>query len=81
MIEDILAMVGVTSAPTIAGIKAFLNLRDRIASTESKQTSNHEIITVKLDAIAEKIDLRCDALEQRINRVERSMNGYLKHDV
>lgn len=76
MIDEILTALGVVSVPTGAGFKAFLNLRDRVQKTESKQESNHDIVLVKLDAISQKIDLRCDALDERLERVERKvLNG------
>lgn len=72
MIDQILTALGITMIPTGAGVKGFLSLRDRVQKVESQ----HEIVLVKLDAIAEKIDLRCDALEQRIDRIERKvLNG------
>ena len=76
MIDTILTALGIVSVPTGAGIKGFLTLRDRVAKLETLQPSNHEIVLVKLDAISDKIDLRCDALEQRVERIERKvLNG------
>ena len=86
-LDTILTALGIVSVPSGAGVKAFLSLRDRVAKVESAQTADsdkqdikHEVLLVKLDAISDKIDLRCDALEGRVGRIERSMNGYLKHD-
>lgn len=83
MITEILTALGIVSVPTGAGVSGWLALRDRITKLESQQPStamesglNHEIVLVKLDAISEKIDLRCDALEKRVDRIERKvLNG------
>ena len=76
MTEQILTALGAVAGPTAAGIKAFFSLRDRMTKTEAKQSSNHEIILVKLDSIALLIEQRCDFLEQRINRIEKKvLNG------
>lgn len=75
-LDNVLTALGIASVPTGAGIKGFLSLRDRIAKVESKQSSDEAIVLVKLDAIANKIDLRCDSLDQRLERVERKvLNG------
>jgi hypothetical protein len=83
MINEILTALGVVSVPTGAGIKGFLNLRDRVQTLEAMAEadgsilkSKHEVVLVKLDAIAEKIDFRCDAIENRVDRIERKvLNG------
>lgn len=95
MINEILTALGIVSLPTGAGIKGYLDLRDRVQKLESRNESSqtiadgqdainaglHEIVTVKLDAISEKIDLRCDTLEKRIDRIERRvLNGEYKAD-
>lgn len=75
-LDNVLTALGIVSVPTGAGIKGFLSLRDRVQKLESKQSSDEAIVLVKLDAIANKIDLRCDSLDQRLERVERKvLNG------
>lgn len=79
-IENILAALGIVSVPTGAGIKGYLSLRDRVGKIESRQESSHEVVLVKLDSIAEKIDLKCDAIEERVERIERKvLNGEYRH--
>lgn len=76
MLDQILTALGIALVPTGAGIKGFLNLRDRVRNVESDQETNHEVLIVKLDAISDKIDLRCNALEDRVERIERKvLNG------
>ena len=80
-LDTILTALGIVSVPSGAGVKAFLSLRDRVSKVENRQESNHDIIAVKLDAISDKIDLRCDALEDRVARIERRvLNGEYKAD-
>jgi hypothetical protein len=87
MISDIVTMLGVVIGPTAAGVKGYFNLRERLLKLETRDTASDKLSDVekqlvlsKLDAISEKIDLRCDSLEQRVGRIERSLNGHLKHD-
>lgn len=75
-LDAIWTALGIVLPVSGAGIKGFLSLRDRVQTAESKIESHNEVVLVKLDAIAEKIDLRCDALEQRVARIERKvLNG------
>jgi hypothetical protein len=76
MIEVIATVLGIVATPIGAGIRGFIKLQNRINNLENQQGSKHEIVLVKLDSIAEKIDLRCDALENRVERIERKvLNG------
>ena len=82
MIENILTALGVAT-PTLAGVKAFFSLSERIRVVEAHLEGDEKIddvkdnvLLVKLDAISDKIDLRCDSLDKRLERVERKvLNG------
>lgn len=67
MIESILAALGVVIGPLLAGIYKLVGLNTRVALVEQKQQDQLILIDTKLDAI-----------DQRLARIERAMNGHLK---
>lgn len=79
MITEILTAVGVLVTPVGFTIKQFITHNQRITTVETKQDDVKELILSKLDGIAEKIDLRCDSLDKRVERIERKvLNGEYK---
>lgn len=81
MIEQILiALSPLALTATGGAFVKLVGLDKRLALLESRAVDKDELLLVKLDSISEKIDLRCDALEGRVARIERSMNGHLIKD-
>lgn len=80
MLESFIAIIGVV-VPTIAGgLYKLAGMNTRLSVLETQQTADEKAVLNKLDSIGEKIDLRCDSLDQRIDRIERKvLNGEYEH--
>lgn len=74
------AVVGILGTAVLAIIGWAVNMTSRVNVLEKGKVDLILLINTKLDSIDEKMDIKFDATGQRLDRIERSMNGHLQRD-
>jgi hypothetical protein len=63
------------------GIFGWVLRIDARVSVQEKETTNlKDWIDEKTENVLTQVNLRADMTEQRLNRIERALNGYMKHE-
>lgn len=62
----------------VAAIVSHIRLEGRVNTQEQKQIDLKELINAKLDNLTELVNVKLNPIEQRLGRIEKSMNGHLK---
>ena len=81
------AVIGTLGAGLMAVFRWAMTLNSRLSVQERAQEDFMRYLDTKLDAvkmlnqaISDKMDIKFGATEQRLDRIERSMNGHLIRD-
>lgn len=76
MLDTIVGVIGTT----VVGIVGWaIQLNSKVAVNAQKNDDLKELITEKFKGLDERNDQRDDDLNRRLERIERAMNGALKH--
>lgn len=79
MIIELLTGIAIGTPIVVGGLYKISGIATKVAVLELADADAKELVLSKLDAIAEKIDLRCDSLDHRVQRIERKvLNGEYK---
>lgn len=71
-------VLGFLSSGLLGALGWILTLSPRITSIETKHQGLSDLIKDKIDALHKLTEIQFENMDQRLSRIERSMNGHLK---
>lgn len=70
-------LIGVLGAALLAVIGWAFNLQSRVSIYSQRHDDLLRLIDTKFDAMSEMVDTKFDSSNQRLERIERALNGAL----